>query len=29
MAATVERPRAAADGRALSDHAAVIVDVAV
>jgi endonuclease/exonuclease/phosphatase family metal-dependent hydrolase len=29
VAATVERPRAAADGRPLSDHAAVIVDVAV
>jgi len=29
MAATVERPRAAAQGRPLSDHAAVIVDVAV
>jgi len=29
MAATVERPRAAAQGRTLSDHAAVIVDVAV
>jgi endonuclease/exonuclease/phosphatase family metal-dependent hydrolase len=29
VAATVERPRAAADGRPLSDHAAVIVDIAV
>ena len=29
VAATVERPRAAADGRPLSDHSAVIVDVAV
>jgi len=29
VAATVERPRAAADGRALSDHSAVIVDVTV
>ena len=29
VAATVEHPRAAADGRPLSDHAAVIVDVAV
>jgi endonuclease/exonuclease/phosphatase family metal-dependent hydrolase len=29
VAAAVERPRAAADGRPLSDHAAVIVDVAV
>ena len=29
VAATVERPRAAADGRPLSDHSAVIVDVGV
>jgi endonuclease/exonuclease/phosphatase family metal-dependent hydrolase len=29
VAATVERPRGATDGRPLSDHAAVIVDVAV
>ena len=29
VAAAVERPRAAADGRPLSDHSAVIVDVAV
>jgi hypothetical protein len=29
VAATVERPRPAADGRPLSDHSAVIVDVAV
>jgi endonuclease/exonuclease/phosphatase family metal-dependent hydrolase len=29
VAATVERPRAAADGRPLSDHSAVIVDLAV
>ena len=29
VAAAVERPRAAADGRPLSDHAAIIVDVAV
>jgi endonuclease/exonuclease/phosphatase family metal-dependent hydrolase len=29
VAATVERPRSAADGRPLSDHSAVIVDVAV
>ena len=29
VAATVERPRAGADGRPLSEHAAIIVDVAV
>ena len=29
VAAAVERPRAAADGRPISDHSAVIVDVAV
>jgi endonuclease/exonuclease/phosphatase family metal-dependent hydrolase len=29
VAAAVERPRAAADGRPLSDHSAVVVDVAV
>jgi endonuclease/exonuclease/phosphatase family metal-dependent hydrolase len=29
VAATVERPRAAADGRPLSDHSAVVVQVAV
>jgi len=29
VAAAVERPRGAADGRPLSDHSAVIVDVAV
>jgi endonuclease/exonuclease/phosphatase family metal-dependent hydrolase len=29
LAATVERPRAASDGRPLSDHSAVFVDVAV
>jgi endonuclease/exonuclease/phosphatase family metal-dependent hydrolase len=29
VAAAVERPRAASDGRPLSDHAAIIVDVAV
>ena len=29
VAASVERPRAASDGRPLSDHSAVIVDVAV
>ncbi|MEA2698435.1 MAG: hypothetical protein QOI66_2706 [Myxococcales bacterium] len=29
VGATVERPRAAADGRPLSDHSAVVVDVAV
>jgi endonuclease/exonuclease/phosphatase family metal-dependent hydrolase len=29
VAATVARPRAAADGRPLSDHAAIIVDLAV
>jgi endonuclease/exonuclease/phosphatase family metal-dependent hydrolase len=29
VAAAVERPRAAADGRPLSDHSAVIVDVAI
>ena len=29
VGAAVERPRAAADGRPLSDHSAVIVDVAV
>ena len=29
VAAAVERPRAAADGRPLSDHSAVIVDVAL
>jgi endonuclease/exonuclease/phosphatase family metal-dependent hydrolase len=29
MAATVQRPRAAASGRPLSDHAAVVVDVAI
>jgi endonuclease/exonuclease/phosphatase family metal-dependent hydrolase len=29
VAATVERPRASADGRPLSDHSAVVVDVSV
>jgi hypothetical protein len=29
VAASVDRPRAASDGRPLSDHSAVIVDVVV
>jgi hypothetical protein len=29
VAAAVERPRGATDGRPLSDHSAIVVDVAV